>query len=666
MVKGIFKGPIVLLSTLGMAAIFMSLGVEFFYPTRYIISMTLHALLEGVSSTLAIILFLFLFNFRRFFKDKVPRIAWLLAGFFSLGCFGLIHASLNVGNNFVLMSAMSMSLGGLFFALSFVPAITHVDTQKYFIGGVISCILLLAASFLWQPGLSPVMFNSIGPTSLAKGLYVVGGIGFLLGMIYYLRNYQSSHNKVSFYIALFCLIHFISCFANSVNTFWNMGWWLWHLLRAISSIIVFFAFYKVFEVLIEEYYDLNRKLARANTAMARANVTPAEDTFPKPEFTYETNQHDAVTKLARSLVHELNNVLNTVVNTAYLIQDKYKDDSYLVKRSEMIIQTGMRGADATKQFSLFSNYDRAEENIFDMRELVEDIRKASETGLSEKHSIEFVLDKEALFINSDFSRLYQVMMNLILNITESIPDNHTIVVNAYVVHNEQEKTKEWVVTKIYDKGNRISSEKINEIFNAFEGLKSQEASISSIAIAEEIFRFLGGRLDVNAKALDDSCITISFPYIEEKSANKLKRDISEKNMRNLLRGKRVLLLDDEDYILDTTRDILAMCGAEVHTAKNAEEAGILLETQSEFDLALFDVMLPDKTGIEFWHEIESVYTDLRVIFMSGYSDQTLIESIQGQDNISFIQKPFMPNDLLLQIGDDLDLFKKEPELPKNL
>lgn len=370
----------------------------------------------------------------------------------------------------------------------------------------------------------------------------------------------------------------------------------------------------------------------------------------------QSQKMDALGRLTAGVAHDINNALtvilgNTQLAKRLLSQDIEKAKEKLVEIEQTIRKTG----EFTKKLLIFSREQPAVMKTIDLNSVVNDLTKVVLKAIRENVKIELILDPKLPNIKADPALINQLLLNLIINAQEAIPDAGKIIIETYTRHIDEEysmfhldaKPGDYVVLSITDTGVGISKDIIDKIFEPFFTTKEHGTGLG-LSIVYGIVKQHDGFINVYSKPGQGTTFRVYFPavYEEEKQA------VEEEKVEIRGGNETILVAEDEEKLRITVADILQNLGYKVYTASNGLEAvEIFKEKANEIDLVFLDIVMPVLSGYDAMREIRKIKPDVKVLFATGYSLNGLNLNLEGFD---LIQKPYSYEIIALKVREVLD------------
>lgn len=361
---------------------------------------------------------------------------------------------------------------------------------------------------------------------------------------------------------------------------------------------------------------------------------------------------EAIGTLAGGLAHDFNNLLTNILGYTSLMLYEISETHPHYARLKSIEKQAFSAADLTRQLLGFARGGKYEVLPTDLNELV---RSTSEMfGRTRKElSLVFRLQPELHVVEVDRVQIEQVLMNLLVNAWQAMPDGGTIilstenvVLDTHYCDIHEIKQGAYVTIAITDAGTGMDEETQKRIFEPFFTTKEKGIGTGlGLASAYGIVRNHGGVINVYSEVGHGSTFSVYLPQSDKAVGSE------EPVAKGLVAGiGTILLIDDQDIVSEVGAAMLQTLGYDVIVAQNGQEAiQIYAEKQDTIFLVILDMIMPGMSGSETFDRLKQINPDVRVILSSGYSINGKASAIISKGCSGFIQKPFNLSDLSSKI-----------------
>ncbi len=376
----------------------------------------------------------------------------------------------------------------------------------------------------------------------------------------------------------------------------------------------------------------------------------------------QSQKMEAIGRLSAGVAHDFNNILSVIIGYSNLLLVQYPGDPRLQQSAASIRDAGNRAATLTKQLLAFSRQQVLEPRVADLNNIVIDVQKMLRRLTSEDVALTTDLGASLAPVRVDSGQMAQVIINLVVNARDAIVDGGSIAIaTAGLTVDDPEVCPfkglppgGYVTLSITDDGTGIEPEILGRIFEPYFTTKAVGKGTGlGLSMVYGIINQSKGHIFVESDLGVGSTFTICLPAASESETAPSAESHIEKSSRP--GTERILLAEDEDGVRDVTTRILESCGYQVTTAIDGLDA---LEkfnhTEEDFDLLLTDVVMPHMKGTELARKLLQLDPKLRIVFMSGYNEESVLGQDFGETGPLLIQKPFSPQTLTRRIRTILD------------
>jgi PAS domain S-box-containing protein len=380
----------------------------------------------------------------------------------------------------------------------------------------------------------------------------------------------------------------------------------------------------------------------------------------------QTQKMDAVGRLAGGVAHDFNNHLTAILGYSDLLLRRVGSDSQDGAALLEIRQAGERAAALTRQLLAFSRKQVMVPEVLDLGAVVHGITGMLQRLIGDHITIDVAVPEGLGKVRADRGQIEQVLLNLAVNGRDAMPDGGTLILGlqnvlcdqAYADEHVGLVPGEYVQVTVTDSGVGMDPEVSRQIFEPFFSTKEQAKGPGlGLATVHGIVNQSGGTIWVYSERGRGTTFKIFLPRVPEP-----RRAVRPPSgpMRTLHGTETILLVEDEDPVRKLARHILESVGYRVLEASGAGEARTIAAAhQGPLDLLLTDVVMPGPNGSELAAGLTAERHGLRVLFMSGYADNTVVNRSILAAGHAFLQKPFAPQQLTKKVREILD---QEPEV----
>ena len=377
----------------------------------------------------------------------------------------------------------------------------------------------------------------------------------------------------------------------------------------------------------------------------------------------QSQKMEAVGRLAGGVAHDFNNLLTAISGYSDLLLHRLPEYSTLRRDVEEIRKAGDRAAALTRQLLAFSRRQVLQPKILDLNTVVTKMGPMLGHLIGKDIELSTDLSPSLSRVKADPGQIEQVILNLAVNARDAMPDGGRITIAtadaalspAYAAVHPEVRPGPHVLLSVADTGQGMSDETQAHLFEPFFTTKERGKGTGlGLATVYGIVQQSGGHIRVSSAADRGSTFLIYLPRVEAPE------DGARGSDRPLLPHpspgtETVLLAEDEEVVRRLAREILSGNGYKVLEAGNGREALLLSEAhRGEIHLLLTDVVMPKMSGRELGERIRLQRPDLRILYMSGYTDDAILRQGVLEDGIPFLQKPFTAEGLARKVREVLD------------
>jgi two-component system, cell cycle sensor histidine kinase and response regulator CckA len=424
--------------------------------------------------------------------------------------------------------------------------------------------------------------------------------------------------------------------------------------------------------LVLRLLDMNPELA-----MAALSNSPLEwpDALNRPEEQQQsgTDRMVAAGRLLGGVVHDFANVLTLISGYAELLLNRVSVEDGLRPELEEIRKAAAHGARLTTQLLTFSRGQTAGVQPVDLNSVVTEL--AGMLGLVIGEHVELELDLQPVLdkVMADPGQMEQVVMNLVLNARDAMPTGGHIRIETREGEIREATALEYgipggrcVMLSVIDNGRGIASELLPHIFEPFFTTKGEGKGTGlGLSTVQRIVKEAGGGIRAQSVQGKGATFTIFLPALVHEGANGALRAEPQLVDAAALRerpfatrmhgGETLLVVEDEEDVRRLLTLILRKRGYQVLEASCGQEALRIFEQHAAgIDLVLTDMVMPQISGRQLGEMLEKMRPGIKIVYMSGYTDDVLVRTGALRPGMSFLQKPLRPETLASKIREALD------------
>jgi two-component system, cell cycle sensor histidine kinase and response regulator CckA len=374
---------------------------------------------------------------------------------------------------------------------------------------------------------------------------------------------------------------------------------------------------------------------------------------------HQAQKMEAIGRLAGGVAHDFNNLLTVILGFCeLLLADLTPDDPRQADITE-IQKAGARAAGLTRQLLAFSRKEIIQPTLLDLNVVVADIRVMLARLIGEDVTIVLNLGAALSPVKADRGQIEQIVLNLAVNARDAMPKGGTLTIatangdaDECRAQGPLAATASCVVLTVADTGTGMTSEVRAHLFEPFFTTKGiGKGTGLGLATVHGIVTRNGGSVAVDSEAGKGTSFRVYFPQ-----AGAAPRVVAAAPAvdRRRVSVQTVLVVEDAKGLRELTRRLLERHGYTVLLAANADEALRLFDAHPSIDLLLTDVVMPGASGPDLVKQLMERRPALQVIYMSGYTDEAIVDHGVLDPGIAFLHKPFSSETLGRKIREVLD------------
>jgi Signal transduction histidine kinase len=323
---------------------------------------------------------------------------------------------------------------------------------------------------------------------------------------------------------------------------------------------------------------------------------------------------------------------------------------------EQIRRAAERGTLLTGQLLTFGQGQVPEIRVFRVNQVVGAMESLVRRLLSADVKLSLRLGSGAGTVRMDPGHLEQVLVNLVLNARDAMPEGGTLTVETFErqigkgARARQVRPGPYVVLAVRDTGTGMDTEALRHLFEPFQGVGApQRRSGLGLSIVHGIVRQNGGVVRVASEPGHGTTVKVYLPQVEPDE------DTPEDIAVDLRGGETVLVAEDEEGVRELLRKVLGDHGHPVLEARHGRDALMVAERyERPIDLLIADVVMPEIGGGELVERLMSQRPDLKVLYISGYTNDEIVRRGVHRTEAHFLQKPFTSQELMRKVRQVLD------------
>ncbi len=372
---------------------------------------------------------------------------------------------------------------------------------------------------------------------------------------------------------------------------------------------------------------------------------------------YQSQKMEAVGRLAGGVAHDFNNLLTVINSYAELASSSLHAQDPLRADLDEVKRAGQRAAGLTRQLLAFSRKQLLRPKIVDPNALVEEMQRMLGRIIGEDITLHTAPAPDVGRVRVDPGQMEQVLLNLAVNSRDAMPGGGQLVITTSNVSPLDAAAEllphqplGYVLITVTDTGEGIDEAVLPRIFEPFFTTKEVHKGTGlGLSTVYGIVTQSGGDVRVHSAKGQGTTFSVYLPRCPDEATT------AERAPAPTGGSETVLVVEDEEAVRALARRILERAGYSVLTASSGADAQSVLATaKAPIDLLLTDVVMPGMNGRELAQALRVARHDLRVLFMTGYTDDAILRSGTLDDDVRLITKPFSADDLVRAVRQALD------------
>ena len=412
-----------------------------------------------------------------------------------------------------------------------------------------------------------------------------------------------------------------------------------------------------------ELIDLNGETYLLSIMVDITERKEAEATQAKlEEQLRQAQKMESIGRLAGGVAHDFNNLLTVIQGYAELMQMRLASDDPLRRSAAQIQQAAESAASLTRQLLAFSRKQILAPTRLDLNELVSNLHKMLKRLIGEDILLETNLTPNLHAVLADPGQMEQVLLNLVVNARDAMPTGGRLTLETanieldqvYLSTHLEAPLGPAVMLAVTDTGQGMDKQTQAQIFEPFFTTKTVgQGTGLGLSTVYGIVKQSGGDIHVYSEPGQGTTFKIYLPAVET-AAGPLSPEQAQPEVRG--GSETILLVEDEEMVRSLTLTVLEEEGYTLLEARQGEEALILARTHpGAIDLLITDVVMPEMSGRGLAGQLTALRPGLKVLYISGYTDDAVVRHGLLTAEVEFLSKPFSPTVLAGKVRAVLDL-----------
>lgn len=402
------------------------------------------------------------------------------------------------------------------------------------------------------------------------------------------------------------------------------------------------------ERVVESRWTLVRDSAGEPKQVLVINTDITERKRLESQF-LRSQRMESIGRLVGGIAHDLGNLLMPITLGVKVLRRRLDTSDEKTERTlSMIQQSAARGADMVEQVLAFARGVEGERVALDLGAIVEEVENITDETFPDHIAVETHVPDDLRQVVGDATQIQQVLMNLCVNARDAMPDGGTLTIDtANVTFSEADAHRNieaepgpYVRIAVRDTGTGMPDDVADKIFEPFFSTKEEgEGTGLGLSTAYSIVKSHDGFIDVDSEEGVGTTFSVHLPAAPTEATTEEETPSEERRAVEGMGGERVLVVDDEEFILEATQQTLENAGYRVGTAGGAREALQWVEArEGTVDAVITDLRMPEMDGLSLIRTLHTQYPGLPIVAVSGLADGRTEEALSAGAH-TFLAKP---------------------------
>ncbi|MBD3221656.1 PAS domain S-box protein [bacterium] len=374
----------------------------------------------------------------------------------------------------------------------------------------------------------------------------------------------------------------------------------------------------------------------------------------------QAQKMEAVGRLAGGLAHDFNNLLTPILGYTALASEALAQDHPLQHDLGAIDRAAVRARDLTANLLAFSRKQVLDRRVVSLNDIIQEMEDMLRRLLREDVTVRCRLAPDLGVVRGDVAQLHNVLINLAVNAADAMPDGGLLTIETqnvelgeeYLRDHQEAQGGPHVLLAVTDTGRGMDPETRQRVFEPFFTTKPvDEGTGLGLATVHGIVKQHGGSIEVYSELDHGTTFKVYLPRVEGVAAETEHHAPTD----HLEGDERLLVVEDDEAVRQLATAVLVKAGYEVVAVDSPSAVLRMLEHELEpFALLVTDVVMPGMNGAQLHRALTDVWPDLPALYMSGYTSNVIAHHGVLAEGLKFIQKPFLPVELLRRVREILD------------
>jgi len=363
---------------------------------------------------------------------------------------------------------------------------------------------------------------------------------------------------------------------------------------------------------------------------------------------------ESIERLAGGVACDFNSKFKEILTACNTIMES-GDGNTIKRQAELILRAAEKSAGLAGHLLAFSRKQELETMVVNLNDIIEQSKKLLEILIGKKNEIEFLSKADLWRVKVDLPQFEQVIFNLVINAKEAMPEGGKITIQMDNVDLRKSPDKRlelsagpYVKISVEDTGKGMDQDTMDKIFEPFFSTKEKSFGTGlGLSMVQGIVKQSGGDILVESNKGEGSRFEIFLPSTMEKKSD-LFLEVEKEAKKPA--AQTLLLVEDEDLVREVVATMLERSGFHVMSARSASDAIDQLESHGdEVDLMITDLVMPGMSGIDLAKRVKKNLPQLKIIYMSGYPENVVLQEGLVNHKSAYLQKPLTPVTFLQKV-----------------
>jgi two-component system, cell cycle sensor histidine kinase and response regulator CckA len=392
---------------------------------------------------------------------------------------------------------------------------------------------------------------------------------------------------------------------------------------------------------------------------ALRNWQSARALSDREEQLRQAQKMEAIGRLAGAVAHDFNNLLTAIVGYADMIAERENPDD-TVRDAGEIRKVADRASALTRQLLAFSRKQFVDPVVLDLNQAIAGLLQVLPRVIGERIHTHMKLGNDLKPIKADPGQVEQMLLNLVLNARDAMPNGGTLTIEtaerqiAASARSRMVRPGRYVVLAVSDSGTGMDEEAQSHLFEPFYSTKPTASGAGlGLSIVYGIVKQSRGVVRVTSEPGAGTTVKVYLPVATDDEESQAR---STDDTAMLGRGfETVLVVEDEEGVRELLRKVLTRQGYTVIEARHGKDALLVVERhRGPIHLVITDVVMPEMGGNELADMLQPSRPDLKVLYISGYTNDEIVRRGISNSGAAFLQKPFASDELVRKVRELLD------------